>query len=598
MVISKVGDVLAPQAQGGCDTVAATAPAGRLVSVNVGMPADVQWQGRTVRTGIWKHPVAERRMVRRLNVDGDGQGDLAGHGGVNRAVFLYQLESYRYWQAFLHRDDFSYGQFGENFTVEGLADDEVWVGDRYRIGSALFEVSQPRVTCYRVGLRMNEPQMPTLLVAHRRPGFYLRVLEEGWVEGGDTIECVERGPEAMTVAAVDGLLYLPNRARRDLVRALRIPALSPGWQGSFRALLDPAPAAGATDIAWPGFRRLAVTALDRESASVLSVRLRPADGQPATPAQPGQFLTVRLRPDPAAAPLLRSYSLSGAPDSDSYRISVKRESHGAASDYVCTRLRVGDVLEAAAPRGEFVLRPGRRPVVLISAGVGATPVLAMLHVLAAESPARQVWWLYGAPNSSEHPFAAEVRALLAELPDAHRVVYYSRPGPQDHDFDVPGHLNAEVLAAAGVPAEADCYLCGPVTFMQDIAAALTARGAAPDRIYREVFGPADPIAPGVVRQPERAPHQPAGEPGPGPLVSFSRSNLSAAWDPAFASLLELAEACDVPVRFSCRSGVCHTCVTGLVSGEVSYRPDPLEAPEAGSVLICCSQPGGEITLDL
>jgi ferredoxin-NADP reductase/MOSC domain-containing protein YiiM/ferredoxin len=578
--------------------VTATTPAGQLVSVNVGMPADVEWQGRTVRTGIWKHPVAGRQMVRRLNVDGDGQGDLAGHGGVNRPVFLYQLDSYRYWQAFLRRDDFSYGQFGENFTVEGLADDEVWVGDRYRIGSALFEVSQPRVTCYRVGLRMNEPQMPTLLVAHHRPGFYLRVLEEGWVEGGDRIELVERGPEAMTVAAVDGLLYLPNRARPDLVRALRIPALSEGWQGSFRALLDPAPAAEATEIAWPGFRRLAVTAIDRESASVLSVRLRPADGQPATPAQPGQFLTVRLRPDPVAAPLLRSYSLSGAPDNESYRVSVKREAHGAASGYVHSRLRVGDVLEAAAPRGEFVLRPGRRPVVLISAGVGATPVLAMLHVLAAERPARQVWWLYGARNSSEHPFAAEVRALLAELPDAHRTVCYSQPGPQDHDFDVTGHLTAEVLDGAGVPAEADCYLCGPVKFMQDMAAALTARGAAPDRIYREVFGPTDPITPGVVRQPERAPHQPAGEPGPGPLVSFSRSNLSAAWDPAFASLLELAEACDVPVRFSCRSGVCHTCVTDLLSGPVSYRPDPLEPPEPGSVLICCSRPGGEVTLDL
>ncbi len=578
--------------------MAATAPAGQLVSVNVGMPADVEWQGRTVHTGIWKHSVAGRRMVRRLNVDGDGQGDLNGHGGVNRAVFVYQLESYQYWQRFLRRDDFRYGQFGENFTVEGLADDQVWVGDRYRIGSALFEVSQPRVTCYRVGLRMNEPQMPTLLVAHRRPGFYLRVLEEGWVEGGDTIECVERGPEAMTVAAVDGLLYLPNRARRDLVRALRIPALSQGWQGSFRALLDPAPAAEATDIAWPGFRRLAVTALDRESDSVLSVRLRPADGQPVTPAPPGQFLTVRLRPDPATPPLLRSYSLSGAPDGDSYRISVKREPHGAASGYLYTRLRVGDTLEAAAPRGEFVLRPGRRPVVLISAGVGATPVLAMLHVLAAERPARQVWWLYGARNSAEHPFAAEVRALLAELPGAHRIVCYSQPGPQDHDFDVPGHLTADVLGAAGVPAEADCYLCGPVTFMQDMATALTTRGVAPDRIYREIFGPADPIEPGVVRSPERAPHQPAGAPGPGPLVSFSRSNLSAPWDPAFASLLELAEACDVPVRFSCRSGVCHTCVTDLVSGEVSYRPDPLEGPEPGRVLICCSQPGGEITLDL
>ena len=155
--------------------------AGRLLSVNVGMPRDVQWEGRTVRTAIWKSPVAGRRMVRRLNVDGDGQGDLNGHGGVNRAVFVYQIESHRYWRKVLNRDDFTYGQFGENFTVEGLGDDEVCIGDRYRIGSALFEVSQPRVTCYRVGIRMREPQMPSLLVAHHRPGFYLRVLEEGVV---------------------------------------------------------------------------------------------------------------------------------------------------------------------------------------------------------------------------------------------------------------------------------------------------------------------------------------------------------------------------------------------------------------------------------
>ena len=281
--------------------MAVTTPAGRLLSVNVGMPRDVEWEGRTVHTAIWKDPVEGPRMVRRLNIDGDGQGDLNGHGGVNRAVFVYQIESYRYWQEFLGRDDFTYGQFGENFTVEGLADDEVCIGDRYRIGSALFEVSQPRVTCYRVGIRMDEPQMPSLLVAHRRPGFYLRVLEEGEVGAGDAIERVERGPEAMTVAEIDGLLYLPNRARRDLARALRIPALSEGWQGSFRELLEQAPD-GEAARRWPGqgLRPLRVVAIDRESASVISVRLVPVDGEPAAPARPGQFLTVRLRPDPTA----------------------------------------------------------------------------------------------------------------------------------------------------------------------------------------------------------------------------------------------------------------------------------------------------------
>ena len=197
-------------------------------------------------------------MVRRLNIDGDGQGDLNGHGGVNRAVFVYQIESHRYWEKFLKRDDFSYGQFGENFTVEGLADDEVCIGDRYRIGSALFEVSQPRVTCYRVGIRMNEPRMPSLLVGHHRPGFYFRVIEEGTVEAGDTIERAERGPEAMTVAEIDGLLYLPNKSRRDLARALRIPALSEGWQGSFRDLLDQAPDGGRAKLAWEGLRKLRV----------------------------------------------------------------------------------------------------------------------------------------------------------------------------------------------------------------------------------------------------------------------------------------------------------------------------------------------------
>src|SRR3954447_7722899 len=203
-------------------------PAGRLLSVNVGMPRDLEWEGRTVRTAVWKDPVDGRRAVRRLNVDGDGQGDLAGHGGVNRAVFVYQMESYRHWQDFLGRDEFTYGQFGENFTVEGLPDDEACIGDRYRIGTALLEVSQPRVTCYRVGIRMAEPQMPALLVAHRRPGFYFRVLEEGEAGAGDEIIKVADGPERLTVATIDGLLYLPNPSHEQLKRALRVPALSRG----------------------------------------------------------------------------------------------------------------------------------------------------------------------------------------------------------------------------------------------------------------------------------------------------------------------------------------------------------------------------------
>ena len=210
----------------------------RLLSVNVGLPRDIAWRGMTVRTGIWKDPTPGRCRVGRLNLAGDGQGDLAGHGGEQRAVFVYQIESYRYWQERLGRTDFVYGQFGENFTVEGLPDDGVYVGDRYRIGSALFEITAPRVTCYRVGIRMNEPRMPALLTSHGRPGFYFRVIEEGEVGAGDEIRKVEEDKWRMSVAEINALLYSPPHPRDRLERAAQIPALSPGWRSSFLALLE------------------------------------------------------------------------------------------------------------------------------------------------------------------------------------------------------------------------------------------------------------------------------------------------------------------------------------------------------------------------
>ena len=583
--------------------------AGALLSVNVGMPQDVTWHGRTVHTAVWKKPVTGPRMVRRLNIDGDGQGDLAGHGGEQRAVFVYQIESYRYWQKELGRDDFSYGQFGENFTVQGLADDQVCIGDRYQIGGAVFEVTQPRVTCFRVGIRMDDPRMPALLVSHHRPGFYLRVLTEGPVQAGQEIIKLASGPEAMTVADTDALLYLPGHSRQQLLRALRIPALSGGWKSSFREMLGQSGKAvgnaGLADEspppAWPGFRQLAVTAISRESDTVISLHLADPKGGSVPAALPGQFLTLRVHPDPAGRPLLRSYSLSGPPGAVDYRISVKREEHGAASQFLDTRVRAGDQLEVAAPRGTFTLRPGRAPVLLVSAGVGATPVLAMLHALAAAKSSRDIWWLHSARSRADEPFAAESRALLTALPNAHRHICYSRPGPDDvqgRDYDTAGRLSAPVLAALDLPRDAEAYLCGPNAFMADISAALAAGGIQAARIRTEVFGAGPSQTPGIAPAPARKPHPPAGQPGGGPLVSFARSDLTAPWDPGYASLLEFAEACDVPVRWSCRIGVCHTCETAIMSGTVGYAPDPVDAPADGNVLICCSQPRDELVLDL
>jgi len=573
---------------------------GRLLSVNVGRPREVEWEGKVVRSAIWKEPVTGPSMVRRINIDGDDQADRLAHGGEHRAVFAYQIESYRYWERELGRDDFTYGQFGENFTIEGLADDQVCVGDRYRIGNALFEVTQPRVTCYRVGIRMDDPAMPSLLVSHHRPGFYLRVLEEGQVEAGDTIAKVADGPERVTIADVDALLYLPGKSRPLLERALRIPALSEGWKQSFRELLAKADAGADAPPAWNGFQPFRVDEIQPESADVTSFRLAPTGASAPRPgAAAGQYLTLRVRPDAGAAPLIRSYSLSAPPDDSGFRISVKRE--GAGSSYLHQHISVGDIVDAAAPRGAFVLRDGSRPVVLISAGVGATPVLAMLHALARERTTRQVWWVHGARNRAAHAFAGEVTALLAELPAGHRVVTYSQPGAADvlgADYDRAGRLDLGALDGAGVPKDADYYLCGPDGFMRAIGAALTARGVDPANIATEEFGAVSVHASGIVKAGGRSPHPPGGPPGEGPTVTFVRSNLTIPWDDGYPSLLDFAEACDVPVGFGCRQGVCHNCESGLLSGTVDYRIDPLEPPAGGRILMCCTGPASEVALDL
>jgi ferredoxin-NADP reductase/MOSC domain-containing protein YiiM len=720
----------------------------RLLSVNIGMPKNVSWHGKTVHTGIWKTSAAGPRMVRARNLDGDGQGDLAGHGGEQRAVLVYQVESLAYWYEYLGREGsrsgsglgsggaeggFGFGAFGENFTVEGLADDEVCIGDRYRIGEAEFEVTQPRVTCYRLGMRLDTPTLPSLLVAHGRPGFYLRVLTEGMVQAGDEIICTRRGPHELTVADIDALLYLPNRDREKLQAAVDIPALSPGWRQSFQDLLergvgeDGGSSSSSSSMAasesvsasvpgigvgsgWRGLRPLRVEAVVPESSTIMSVYLAAEDGSALPAALPGQYLTLRVPEAGDPAPI-RSYSLSSAPGSGAYRISVKLE--GLVSGYVHTKLCVGASIQAVVPRGEFVLVPGAEPVLLISAGVGVTPVLAMLHELAAECSEREVWWLHTARDAEQQAFAREAHGLLSTLPAAHELVFHTAsdgvrsdggfaesPGggsgvlaegsagaPSGGGDDrasgcwateglaeerdaassgrrdgpwgcgVPGglaggrdaasagggdgvsdggaagvlsggraggsddagggawdgngvsaalpvsvrrgRLSAGVLSGLGLPSSASAYICGPERFMTDMTVALVGLGLDRGSVHTELFGALAPINPGVTEIVRVPPHPPVGEPGDGPLVTFARSGLTVPWDAdAAPSLLEFAEACDVPTRWACRAGVCHTCVTALIAGEAAYRPDPLELPAPGQVLVCCARPTSDLVLDL
>ncbi|MGZ5394034.1 MAG: MOSC domain-containing protein [Mycobacterium sp.] len=563
-----------------------------LVSVNVGMPADVAWRGKTVHTGIYKDPVQGSVMVRRLNIDGDGQGDLGGHGGEQRAVMVYQTESYDHWQRHFGRDDLRPGMFGENFTITGLGDDEVCIGDRYRIGEAEFEVTQPRVTCFRVGMRLGEPEIPNLLVAHHRPGFYFRVITEGLVAAGDEIVRTRRGRHELSVADIDALLYLPDRDVGMLRKAVDVPAMSPGWQQSFAELLaaqdNPSgatPPPFGVEPGWQGFRTLRVAQTRRESAAVLSIELEASDGGTLPAARPGQFLTLRV-PD-GEPPPLRSYSLSNS--GARYRISVKREEHGRVCGWIHANVRAGTVVEAAAPRGDFYLGEDTVPVVFVSAGIGVTPVLAMLHALGAQHSEREIWWLHITRDAQSLAFGGEVSELIDSLANARQRVFFTAES---------GRPDAAAVAALGLPHNAIAYLCGPQPFMADMRGALAGAGIEESQIRSELFGALPPINPGMTDAPHRTPHLPDGPPGTGPAVSFARSGITVNSSENYDSILELAEDCDVPTRFSCRSGVCHICATPLVDGTITYRQPPLELPAEGSVLICSAQPCQGVVLDL
>lgn len=579
----------------------------KVLSVNVGMSREIEFRGKPVKTSIFKKPVKGKVAVRRLNIDGDCQSDLVGHGGEHRAVMVYQAESYQYWREQLKRDDLFYGQFGENLTVEGLADQDVCIGDRYAIGTAIFEVTQPRVTCYRVGISLGVPEMPALLVSHKRPGFYFRVIKEGEIATGDEIEKIEDGDEKMSVAEIDGLLYLKDHPEDKLQRALKIPALSQSWKGSFRNLLDaalkgvsignPGLSSLAEPLAWTGFRPFLVQRTRMECEGVRSFELAAWDGPTQNAFLPGQHVAVRVHPTEDGVPMIRMYSLCGPQYAPGLRIAIKREANGAGSIYMHDHVRNGDILGVSAPRGNFTLSEGPGPVLLLSAGVGITPLLSMLHQLAHQDSAREVWWIHSCRNKAYEAFREEVSNLEMQLTSFHRVIIYSSPGDGERsgiDYDINGHLDLQHLKALQLPTESECFVCGPPAYIYNITAALKEIGIANDKIKSELFGSAPEPSAGSGRMP----HLPAENSGEGPLVTFNKSKISFRWHHRFGSLLEAAEACDVPAQWSCRMGVCHRCETAIIDGQVIYSPNPIDPPGEGNVLLCCSVPASPVALDL
>jgi len=579
----------------------------KLLSVNVSLPKEVPFKGKTVRTGIFKEPVNRRVKVRSLNIEGDGQADLMGHGGEFRAVYVYSFDNYPYWGRELDRTDFKMGQFGENFTVEGLLDEEVHVGDVFRAGTALFEVTQPRVPCYKLAMKMGVEGFYNRILESGRLGFYFRVLEEGEVGAGDVIERVKAEPVGMTITQVNRLMYYDKDNLDESKRALQIEALSPGWKITFEGRLAKAKTSVSTQEQYRGF---IVNRKIPESETITSFYLVPEDGKPLAPFLPGQFLPLKLDIPGHFKPVLRTYSLSDSPNRDYYRLTIKRllappgrpEIYpGVSSNYFHDQVEVGSKLLAKSPRGKFTLDPSQdTPVALVSAGVGLTPMISMLNAIVAEGSNRPIWYIHGTKNKRDHAMGEHVRRVGVENKNVQVHIRYSQPSAGDtvgHDYDEQGYVDVELLKNILPSKDLDFYLCGPGPFMQSMFDGLLGWGVPEPRIHYEFFGPASIIKDrGKVSTAKRAAQ--VSQCCEDLEVTFAKSGVKANWNPSFESILDLAEANGLSPDYSCRSGVCHTCKCTLEEGEVEYVQEPLDPPDPGLVLICCSKPQTNLVVDV
>ena len=571
----------------------------KLLSVNVSLPKEITFKGKPVRTGIFKEPVKERVRVKTLNIEGDGQADLLGHGGPFRAVYVYSFDNYAYWEGELGRSDFTFGQFGENLTVEGMLDEDVHVGDIFRIGRALFQVTQPRVPCYKLAIKMGVEGFYGQILTSGRLGFYFRVLEEGDIGAGDVIEGIQVDPIGMTILEVNKLMYYDQDNLEGARESLRIEALSPGWRTTFEGRL--AKAELSTSVQ-EQFRTLLVDRKVPESETITSFYLVPEDNKPLARYLPGQFLPLKLDIPGQYKPILRTYSLSDSPNRDYYRLTIKRELAppdrpdlypGVSSNYFHDQVEPGSKLLSKSPRGRFFLDPhAETPVVLLSAGVGLTPSMSMLNAIVDAGSDRSTWFIHGSRNSREHAMGAHVRSVAKENSNVHLHIRYSRPLSEDtigRDYDEEGYVDTELVKRLVPGKDLDFYLCGPTPFMKSLFTGLLAWGVSESRIHYEFFGPASALK-------ERAKVAPAKRAAALSQcceeieVTFSQSGVQANWNPSCESILDLAEANGLSPDYSCRSGICHTCLVQLEEGEVDYVLEPLELPDPGSVLICCSKP--------
>jgi uncharacterized protein len=364
--------------------------------------------------------------------------------------------------------------------------------------------------------------------------------------------------------------------------------------------------------AWEGYRPFVVVRKVPESETVTSFYLEPEDGGELPSFRPGQYLGLKLSPPDELVPVLRSYTLSDSPaNTGHYRLSIKREPApadmpdvppGVSSNFMHDHVKEGTVLQVRAPAGDFVLRAeGKIPVVLLSGGVGCTPMISMLTAIADAASERDVWFVHGVRNGREHAFGDAVRELAAKYDNIHVHICYSQPDPNDvagRDYDSAGHVSVDLLRDLLPGPIPQFFMCGSTPFMRTLYQGLIDWGVDKFQINYEFFGPACDLISGDA--PAADVLDDAGDRrGESHQVTFKQSGITATWTPASGSLLELAEAVGINPDFVCRSGMCHTCLKQVAEGTFDYLHEAIMTPAMDDeILICSARPTSDLVLEI